>query len=181
LSGTTRSSSRDRTLINLRALQQIYEAHKHHADPPVRFVTHIVNSLLGLVVFTAEKKFVRFTVAEKLSDLPSEWPRWKLGVNGTQNDTLGELAYHLRNAACHARVFFSSDSHDPKEVEVTFEDVHPKTKQVYWRASILAEVEVTFEDVHPKTKQVYWRASILASELLTFCFLYAEHLDQVIN
>lgn len=114
--------------------------------------------LLGLVVFTCERNFLRFTLKERLSDLVKKgWPAWKFSLGGSPGHTLGELIYHLRNGVAHARLMYSSDSRDPGEVAVTIEDAD-------W-----------------KTKQVYWRASLSAADRLKFCYLYAEHVDDVIG
>lgn len=115
-----------------------------------------MNSLLGLVVFTCEKEFVRFTLKERLIDLTAKgWPSWTFQMGGSSRDTLGTLAYHLRNGIAHARLTFSSDSPVPSDVQI--------------------------EDAHPKTKRIHWRASITAADLLTFCSFYAEHIDDVIR
>jgi len=120
-------------------------------------VTQIINSLLGLVVFTVEREFVRHIVTEKLSALTAQgWPSWSFELAASNADSLGELAYHLRNGVSHGRVMFSSDSSDPAEVVITIEDGRPK-------------------------KPVNWRASITADDLLQFCVLYANHIDAVIG
>lgn len=147
------------TVDNLRFVDAVYEqGQPPQATLPVHLVTHIVNSLLGLIVFTCEKNFVRHTLNEKISHLINNgWPAWKFTLGGSPGDTLGELAYHLRNGAAHGRVKYSSDDPNP------------------------SKVIITFEDADPKTKTVYWRASIVAADLLEFCYRYAEHLDNVIG
>jgi HEPN pEK499 p136 len=147
------------TVDNLRFVEAIYEQDRtRHATSQVHLVTHIVNSLLGLVVFTCEKNFVRHTLNEKINDLVSDgWPAWKFTLGGSPGDTLGELAYHLRNGAAHARLKYSSDDPNP------------------------SKVTITFEDADPKTKTVYWRACISGADLLKFCYRYGEHLDDVIG
>ncbi len=148
-----------RTLANLEFFEAVWRGGQDHAGrPAVHLITQAVNSLLGLVVFTCEKEYVRFTLKELLLDLTAKgWPSWTFHLGGSPEDTLGELVYHLRNGIAHARVSFSSDSPLPS-------DVH-----------------ITVEDAHPKTKQVYWRTSITAADLLKFCVLYAKHVDEVIG
>ena len=147
------------TVDNLRFVESIYEQDRtRHATAQVHLVTHIVNSLLGLVVFTCEKHFVRHTLNEKINDLVEVgWPAWKFTLGGSPNDTLGELVYHLRNGAAHARLKYSSDDPNP------------------------SKVIIIFEDAEPKTKKVYWRVSISGTDLLKFCYLYGEHLNDVIG
>jgi hypothetical protein len=147
------------TLANLEFIDAAWRtAQDHDGHPAVHLVTQTVNSLLGLVVFTCEKEYVRFTLKERLADLTAKgWPDWKFQLGGSSADTLGDLVYHLRNGASHARISFSSDSPLP------------------------SAVEITIEDAEPKTKQVYWRVSTTAADLLKFCRLYGKHVDEVIG
>lgn len=102
-----------------------------HEDPPLRLVTQIINSLLGLVIFTLEKEFLRATLKERVAGRVGQgWPAWTFDL-GSAEDSLGDLAYHLRNGASHGRVTFSSDSTDPRQVVVTFEDAKTRTSPVY--------------------------------------------------
>ena len=119
----------ERTLKNIRALDQ---AQVDGAD--VHVVTHLANSLLGLIVFTVERKFVRFLQKVPLERLSSAgWPSWKFELG--RSSTLGEIVYHLRNAVAHGRVWFSSDSRERAEVFLRFEDAR-RDSTVYWRAAI---------------------------------------------
>ena len=56
----------------------------------------------------------------RLSFALGEWSHFK-NLTGTWS-TLDELLHHLRNAVAHRRMFFSSDSSRPSEVNVRFED-----------------------------------------------------------
>jgi hypothetical protein len=147
-----------RTLENLQFVLEVWQDHRdRHATPPVRLVTQTINSLLGLVVFTVEREFVRSVVTESVASLAARgWPKWKFELTASDNDSLGELAYHLRNGVSHARVRFSSDSADPAQVTITIEDA-------------------------PSKKPVNWRAIITADDLLKFCFLYGQHVNDVIG
>src|SRR5262245_42778277 len=90
-----------RTLKNLDFIEGAF-----NDGEDVHVVTHLGNSLLGLIVFTVEKEFVRFILNQKLDDLAAQgWPMWTIEL-GTC-DTLGELVYHLRNAIAHGRLSFS--------------------------------------------------------------------------
>jgi hypothetical protein len=148
-----------RTLENLRYIESVWREHRlRQRDAPVRLVTQTINSLLGLVVFTVERKFVATLLTETVKSLVANgWPAWQFELTATDTDTLGRLAYHLRNGVSHARVRFSSDSADPEAVVVTI------------------------DDAHPRTQAVYWRAKITAADLLRFCVLYGEHVDDTIG
>jgi hypothetical protein len=147
------------TLENLKYIEDTWRANDTGlGNRPVHLVTQAVNSLLGLVVFTCEREYVRFTLKERLVDLTAcGWPAWTFELGDSPETTLGELVYHLRNGAAHARVRFSSDSPIPSAVRVTFEDAKPPKSHVYWRASISAE------------------------DLLEFCRRYAKHVEDVIG
>ncbi len=140
-----------RTLKNLQALEAA-----HERGESVHLVTQMVNSLLGLIVFPLEKRFVRFLLKQQLDDLVARgWPSWAFSLD--RSDTLGDLVYHLRNAVAHGRITFSSDSRNPSEVAL----------------------EVA--DARPKTQEIYWRASIGATDLRHFCVRYAKLLEDVIG
>lgn len=147
-----------RTLQNLEYIEEVWnESRAAHEDPPVRLVTHIINSTLGLVVFSMEQKFLKTILTEPYADLVANgWPEWTFHLGGLPVDSLGVLTSHVRNGICHARVRFSSDSSDPAGVMVTIEDAKPK-------------------------KPVGWRASITAEGLLQFCRRFAAHVEQVIG
>lgn len=146
------------TLANLEFLEKVWQGQGRDGGSAVHLITQAVNSLLGLVVFTCEKEYVRFTLRERLVDLTAKgWPSWTFQLGGSPEDTLGELIYHLRNGAAHARLSFSSDSPIP------------------------SDVQITIEDANPRTKQIYWSTSISAVDLLRFCYLYGKHVDEVIG
>lgn len=140
-----------RTLKNLEAVDRAY---RQGGD--VHLVTQIANSLLGLIVFTVERHFVRFLLKQALPELSRKaWPSWQFHLG--KSETLGDLVYHLRNASAHGRVVFSSDSRDP------------------------ASVRVEFADAKPRSGPIYWRASIGANDLRRFCVMYAALLENVIG
>jgi HEPN pEK499 p136 len=53
--------------------------------------------------------------------------------------TLHDLVRHLRNAAAHGRVTFSSDSQSLKEVKITIEDRPQDSQPVNWKAYMTGE------------------------------------------
>ena len=117
-------------------LKYIEAACQDGAD--VHPITQLGVSLLGLVVFPHEKHFFDHVENLALSDLADRgWPTWTFtcGVSAT----LGELVRHVRNAAAHGLIEFSSESHDMSEVTITVRD-RPKDKAPFnWEATILAE------------------------------------------
>jgi hypothetical protein len=70
------------------------------------------------------------------------WPEWQQNLQ--RAETLDELAYRLRNALAHYYVQFDSNSLDPEQVTVHFEDWNPETHQREWAASIRADKLLDF-------------------------------------
>lgn len=98
-------------------------------------VTQVINSLLGLIVFLKEKQFDRKIAEVELEKLVQQgWP--KIEMSGEKCTTLGRFVYHLRNAAAHGRMRYSSDSHDYSQVVVKIEDYKPNQSTPYWSASM---------------------------------------------
>lgn len=131
---------------------------KRREGDNVHEVTQLTTALLGLVVFPWEASALKHIEALSLADLEQQgWPHWNIlqDRNG-ETTTLGKLTYHLRNAAAHRRVGFSSDEPDMKDVEIIFADALPK-------------------------KPVDWRASIRASDLKDFCDLFAQQLEHLVE
>ena len=124
-------------------------------------VTHLVNSLLGIVVVPKE----RYCNAEFLSLSLKEtyrkgWPRWNILLDepkGKQEktETLGGLISHLRNAAAHGRFTFTGDS----------------------EARNLKEVWLVVEDRPGKRAKTNWRSMIRGQELLDFCLKFCNHIE----
>src|SRR5262245_45269592 len=137
-----------------RNLQFIEASFAKGAD--VHVVTHLANSLLGLIVFPCERNVLGGVADLKLTDLAARgWPQWEIRQGYAH--TLGQLVRRLRNATAHGRMSFSSDS--------------PLADEVY--------VEV--EDFRPKESQPFWRARIKASELRDFCLRFADLVDQTVG
>ena len=85
------------------------------------------------------------------------WPAWKIvkDRNG-ETTTLGRLIYHLRNAASHRRLKFSSDEPNSEKVDIEFEDALPG-------------------------KPVDWQATIRASDLRAFCNRFSQSLENLVS
>ena len=100
----------------------------------VHVIVHVVNSLLGLVVLPAEKKLVEKGKGPPLKDLGKKgWPKWDIPDD---TKTLGDLIYHLRNAAAHGHYTFSSNSRHLHEVTITVKDSKDGGETFYWSAKI---------------------------------------------
>ena len=147
-----------RTLKNLEYLHD----KKAHGDN-VHIVTHVVNSLLGLVVLPWEKKLQDDVKKTKLKDLYDDgWPEWDILLDKptgkhTETQTLGDLIWHLRNAAAHGRIHFSSESRK------------------------LSELVLTVEDAKGEKSPVNWRARIGGEDLYLFCQRFARNIDGAIG
>jgi len=140
-----------RTLRNLECIEAA-----RHAGADVHCVTQRVISLLGLVAYPWEAGFDESIKSQRLDTLVQEdWPTWTIQRGSVE--TLGDLVHHLRNAVAHRRVWFSSDSLDP------------------------GDVDVEFSDARTKTARPHWRAKIGANDLLAFCRKFIELVDDTIG
>ena len=142
----------ERTIKNYRQLKALHTSQ----GAGVHVVTHLANSLLGLVVFPWEDDFVVPLAGRGLAGLRTtggpwpqgkDWPKWNIQVGGQITNTLGDLLYHLRNAVAHRHLRFSSDSSVLRDVEFTVEDYKPRSRKAYWRASINCEELETFSEL----------------------------------
>jgi hypothetical protein len=119
-----------RTKKNLLHIEQARQAGRD-----VHEVTQLGTSLLGLVVFPRERHLDAHVRNLNWARLRAEgWPHWEISLGDC--NTLGDLIYHLRNAAAHGHMTFSSDDPDLKSVEIEVEDYKPGASAPYWRASI---------------------------------------------
>jgi hypothetical protein len=110
---------------------------KRRQGEDVHEVTQLTTSLLGLIIFPWESNALGTMESWSLSELARQgWPSWTIlkDRNG-ETTTLGKLTYHLRNAASHRRLRFSSDGPDLAQVDIEFENALPG-KPVDWRARI---------------------------------------------
>ena len=125
----------------------------------VHEVTQLVTSLLGIIVFPWEAGALHHLESLLLSDLETKgWPRWKILLDENDNTkTLGRLTRHLRNAASHRHIKFSSDDREMNMVEIEFED---------------AKID---------RSPVNWRAKINAADLKEFCRLVTNQLEELVG
>jgi hypothetical protein len=125
----------ERTLKNLAFLEA---ARRQGVD--VHVVAQLTTSLLGLIVFPyqeiCDSKYTEFRKI-KLADLEAQgWPSWRVDIGKSKN--FHDHIRHLRNAISHRRVYFSSDSRDPSEVEIHFRDCADRNGPWDWGAIIWA-------------------------------------------
>ena len=143
-----------RTERNLRFVKSEFD--REGEESPVHVVTQLVNSLLGLVILPREQYLEVQYESTKWRELAAEgWPEWN--ITKGKADTLGQLIWHVRNAAAHGRIAFSSDSR------------------------YLHEVMITVEDSRDKGKSIYWRAEIKGDDLYEFCLRFAKHVRGTIG
>lgn len=135
-------------------LLYVEQARSDGAD--VHIITNRMLSLLGLLVVRRPGEPDHASSGISLDDLKRQgWPRWHITLDEDGNgktETLDVLLRHFRNALAHGRFYPDSDSREPSEVGVIFEDA-------------------------PKGGPVYWRAHLGAVDLLAFC----EHLADFIE
>jgi hypothetical protein len=84
-----------------------------------------------------------------LSKLEAEgWPRWDIQLDKKgDTKTLGKLTWHLRNAASHRRLKFSSDHRETHKVEIEFEDAPNRKSLPNWCIKINAAALAAFLSV----------------------------------
>lgn len=122
-----------RTRKNLEFIREGYKGGQE-----VHVITKLIVSLLGLIVFPWEKRFYNKIAKWELKNLQEDgWPTCTQLLGETK--TLGDLIYHLRNAVCHRRVTFSSDSRDIENVSIEFADHKSSDPKPYWRAEITGD------------------------------------------
>jgi hypothetical protein len=113
---------------------------KRKEGEDVHEVTQLVTSLLGVIIFPWEAGALRQLESLPLSELETEgWPKWDIQLDKKDDTkTLGKLTGHLRNAACHRRLKFSSDDSEMHKVEIKFEDASSRGAPANWCAKINA-------------------------------------------
>ena len=156
-----------RTRKNLTLMRTMLE--QQGKDCEFHLMTHVVNSLLGIVIHPFEKLEGHGLWEVSLKQLEKEeWPQWKrlLDIQGTaspktweKTETLGRLVKHLRNASAHGRFTFH-DEPDSRE---------------------LSEVRLIVEDAPRKTAPVNWRYEIYGDDLELFCLLLSKRIENYLG
>jgi hypothetical protein len=142
-----------------------YIRHAFGQEEDVHVVTHLVNSLLGIVVVPKERYFEESFWSISLEELTRRgWPKWDVTIDdppegGSKTETLGHLIRRLRNAAAHGRFRFGGE---------------PDSRQ-------LSEVRLIVEDGPSRSRNPNWRAEIEGNDLFQFCLLLAEYIDESIG
>ena len=151
-----------RTRKNLELVQLARQNDGNNYD--FHLMTHVVNSLLGLVIHPIAIHPDHELWDPDLKDLENcGWPKWtqlldergKAGSKWTKTETLGRLVEHLRNAAAHGRFTFTDD---------------PNSRE-------LSRVNLVVEDAPGKKKPVNWQYEISGDKLCRFCLLLSEHIE----
>jgi hypothetical protein len=133
-----------------------------NTDADIHLVTHLITSLLGLIVFPyaeiKKRKNYNFFAKYKLQSLSQQgWPSWSFGISSSDN--LRDLVRHLRNALSHRLIYFSSDSRKPEDVIVTFRDRKNENSPYTWEATInaaeLRQFVLRFADLLKTWEQDY--------------------------
>ena len=137
-----------------------YVRHARSRNEDVHVVTHLVNSMLGIVVVPhqhySKMAFWSVTLKELLID--EGWPEWDITLDVPKpgkTNTLGHLEWHLRNAAAHGRVEFIGEQ-DSRN---------------------LSEVGLIVHDAPGECQGPNWQAEIGGPELYRFCLLLAERIE----
>ena len=144
-----------RTRKNLEFMRQAYES-----GQDVHLVSHVVNSLLGLVVVPQQRYSGHTLWKTSLEDLKlQKWPNWRITLDQPEGKickttTLEWLAFHLRNAAAHGRFEFAD---------------YPDSRE-------LSDVRLIVKDAPGKDGPVNWKAEIGGEELYAFCLRLADHI-----
>ena len=142
-----------------------YVRHAFDREEDVHVVTHVVNSLLGIVVVPKERYFEESFWSINLEELTKRaWPKWDVTIDeptkkGSRTETLGDLIRHLRNAAAHGRFRFGGE---------------PDSRY-------LSEVGLIVEDAPSRDRKPNWRAEIAGDDLYQFCLLLADYIDDSIG
>ena len=139
-----------------------YIRHARSRNEDVHVVTHLVNSMLGIVVVPYQHYCKKAFWSDSLKKLIIDegWPKWDIKLDMPTGEkpktkTLGHLVWHLRNAAAHGRFEFVGEQ-DSRN---------------------LSEVRLIVHDAPGKGQEPNWKAEIGGPDLYRFCLLLAEHIE----
>ena len=131
---------------SMKNLDFILGAAENHEE--VHPVTQTIGALLGIVVFPWEKNAFNAVKKKRIAVATSEgWPKWRMSgtrINSNQVKTVGDLIKLVRNSIAHGHVTFDSDSRNPSDVMVTFENYPKGSKNADWKGSIQADALADF-------------------------------------
>jgi hypothetical protein len=140
------SRDRNRTCIFAERTQKnlVLIARSAREGRDVHPVTQAVSALLGVVVFPWETSAFDVVKKRKLPVLSATgWPKW--AMSGPRRVIeLGDLIHVLRNAIAHGRIEFDSDSRNPNEVTITFENIPEGSTEPDWMGKISGDQLIDF-------------------------------------
>ena len=132
-------------------LEFIREARRKKED--VHEVTQLYISLLGLVVLPWQRLTDQSFWGVNLDALAGQgWPKWRITCGKDETKTLKHLVRHIRNAASHGHITFSSESPS------------------------LSEVNIVMKDRRNQKEPFNWVAEITGEELYSFCLRFTEYI-----
>ena len=150
----------ERTQKNL-----LYMRDARKSGKDIHEVTHLFNSLLGLIIIPWERELKGVKVLDITMEALYDqgWPNMDPLIDEypDKTETLKVLVRHLRNAVAHGRFRFegigshSADSRQPSEVKVIVCD-----QRTLWK---------------PK-KVVRWKAEIGGEDLYEFCDRFIQYI-----
>lgn len=96
--------------------------------------------------------------------IDGDWPKWTITLDvpnpgKPKTETLGNLVWHLRNAAAHGHSEFTGE---------------PDSRD-------LSEVGLIVHDAPGEGQEPNWRAEIGGPELYQFCLLLADYIERSIK
>ncbi len=137
----------------------IYMRNARKTGADIHEVTHLLNSLLGLIVVPWEKLQMNI-LDDTFEGLERQgWPMPQVHMDEypDKTETLKVLVNHLRNAVAHGRFWFegiephSPDSREPSNVQVVMTDGSKKVTK--------------------------WKAEINGEDLYKFCNKFIQHIE----
>jgi hypothetical protein len=126
---------------SMKNLEFVLVAGRTSAD--VHPITQTISALLGIIVFPWERNALDAVKKKRLASAIAEgWPSWQMSgplIDSQKVKNIGNLVELVRHSIAHGNVSFDSDSKQPSDVTVTFEN-HPKgSDELNWRGSIRAD------------------------------------------
>ena len=156
-----------RTRKNLMLTKEVFKDEGENCE--FHRMTHVMNSLLGIVIHPFERHETHELWEVSLKQLEEEgWPKWnrlldKQGKSNpntwTSTETLGRLVEHLRNASAHGRFIF---------------DGEPDSK-------VLSKVKLIVSDAPSENAPVNWTYEIYGDKLEQFCLLLAKRIESYLG
>lgn len=108
-------------------------------------VTFMLCLSLGLLVIPKQK------VGKETNAIPNDgWTELWLKFNENTASSVNDVAWHLRNAICHAGIMVKSDGDSDSITSIEFEDIKPNREKkkpiTYQKQEQIAKVELTIDE-----------------------------------